>query len=480
VNHVLKDRYLAKLARLGQLSFEARLKGLFDPGTCELINVLDWDAAWKQAVTTARGLVHGRPCLAYATNFLVDGGTVGATEASTIVALLGLAARERLPVVALLHSNGARVTERYDAMAGNGMLFKEMTRLSGVVPQLAACMGLCLGVAAYLAALADLNWMVAEHSHAATTSPAVIRLATGQQVKWDELGGARMHASQSGFAHFVAQHEAACLADIRRVLGLLGCDRPFEAPATVAIEALVPRAPSIPYDVRTLIDAIVDHASFQEVHKDWGQSLVCGLAQLGGRPIGVLANQSSVRSGVLDTQSLRKASRFAQLCNAWGFALVYLVDVPGLMVSMEEEQAGILDAGAIFFHAVDTDVPRIAVVIRKCYGGAFVMMQARQAGGDRVYAYPNAQIGIAGPEVTFAIVHGKEHLTHSEPKDFRNASIQALRQVPTDAEAALAAGLVDRIIEPSETRAVLIDTLAEIGPSPTRIRHPRKHPNLPV
>jgi acetyl-CoA carboxylase carboxyltransferase component len=236
----------------------------------------------------------------------------------------------------------------------------------------------------------------------------------------------------------------------------------------------------VPFEIRTLIHAIVDQASFQEVHENWGKSLVCGFAQIGGRAIGVLANQSRVRGGVLDVQSLRKGSRFARLCNAWGFALVYLVDVPGLMVSMEEEQSGILDAGAIFFHAVDTDVPRIAVVVRKCYGGAFVMMQARQAGGDRVLAYPDAQIGIAGPEVTFAIVHGKEHLTHAEPNDFRDASIKALRQVPTDAEAALAAGLVDRIIEPAQTRAVLIETLAEIGVSLPRMRHPRKHPNLPV
>lgn len=508
-----RDRYLAKLRRLGHLSFQERLEALFDPGSCRLVEPGTWDAAWEEAVVTATGLVAGRPAHAYATNFLVDEGTLGEAEALRVVRILQRAVETGAPVVALLQSNGARVSERYSALAGNARLFAQVTRMSGTVPQIAACLGLCLGVAAYLASLADFAWMIPGQSYTATTSPAVIKVATGQSVSLEDLGGAALHASASGVAHFTARDERACIAGIRDLLGFLAPRRnavaptsellappiatalaPASAPATTPATApappaaapsldpadVIPASPSVPFDIRRLLEAVFDTGSFLEVHEAWAQSIVTGFARLGGRPIALVANQSRVNSGAIDTGAARKASRFVQTADAYGLPLIYFVDVPGIMVSTQEERAGILDAGGILFHAVDTTVPRLAVVVRKCFGGAFVMLQARQAGGDRVFAYPGAQIGIAGPEATFAILHGKEHQMHPDASRFKKDTLSVIRTVPTDAAEARKAGIVDRIIEPRATREELIAALAEIGERPRRERISRPHPVLQV
>ncbi len=473
----MKARYLTKLKRLGQLSFEDRLKALFDEGSLALLNAPNWDEAWKQAVVTAEGTVEGRPALAYASNYLVEEGTLGIAETRSIITLLERASRKRLPVVALLQSNGARVSEGYGSLGGNAELFLSLTRHSGVAPQLTACMGLCSGVPAYIAALADLVWMIPGESYTFTTSPSVIRVATGQRVNLNELGGASMHAAKSGVAHFLADDDASCIAELRSMLGYLSRDRREPVPPSGAeIEAVVPKSPFVPYDVRGLIEAIFDGGSFMEVHRSWGEPIVVGVARLDGHPVGLVANQSKVRGGALDVEAIRKASRFVRLCDAHGLPLFYLVDVPGIMVSVEQEQAAILSAGGVLFHAVDTDVPRIALIVRKCFGGAFVMLQAKQAGGDRVLAYPTAQIGIAGAEASFAILHGKEFLTHEAPDAFRKEALEGLRRVPSDAYAAQRAGIVDAVIDPRHTRRELITSLEALQAAPARIRPPRRSP----
>ncbi|MBM3271138.1 MAG: hypothetical protein FJZ01_26195 [Candidatus Sericytochromatia bacterium] len=464
------DRYLAKLRRLGQLSSRERLEGLFDPGTCRPLDPAPWD--WDAAVHTAEGAVAGAPAFAYASNFFAREGTISEPEVASITALLARAAAARAPVVALLHSNGARVEDRYAALGANAELFKAVTRLSGVVPQVAACMGLSLGVAAYLAALADFVWMIPGQSFAATTSPNVVRVATGQATSLEGLGGAAMHAGGSGFAHFTAPDERACLAGIRDLLGYVAGSRPAADPPEA--DPALPASPYVPYDIRRLILTVFD--DFLEVHALWAQNLVVGLARLAGRPVGVVANQSAVRGGAIDATAARKASRFIQTADSHGLPLIYLVDVPGIMVSAQEEQAGILDAGGVLFHSVDTAVPRVAVVVRKCFGGAFVMLQARQAGGDRVFAYPGSEIGIAGPEATFAILHGKEYQVHEEAERFKAATLGMIREVPAGARQALEAGIVDAIIDPAETREALIAALAEIG-TPARPSLPRIHPD---
>jgi acetyl-CoA carboxylase carboxyltransferase component len=476
----LRDRYLAKLKRLGQLSFEDRLKALFDPGTLELLSHPDWDAAWTSALVTARGQVGGQWVYAYASNFVIEEGTIGEAEADAIIAVLDAACRARRPVVSLLQSNGARVSERYASLGANAKLFLAVTRVSGVVPQIAAGMGLCLGVAAYLTSLADYAWMIPGKTYASTTSPAVIKVATGQTVAFEALGGADMHATTSGVAHFLAKDDGEVIAGIRDLLGYLdGRMVPGDAPEA-DLESIIPSSPYVPYDVHDLITGVFDQDSFLEVHASWGQSLVVGFARLDGRPVGVLANQSKVRSGTIDTEAARKGARFLQGADLAGLPRVYLVDVPGIMVSAEQEQKGILDAGAMLFQAIDTDSPRISVVVRKCFGGAFVMMQAKQGGGDRVFAYPTAQIGIAGAEATFAILHGKEYQTHEDAGSFRKETLELIRKIPSDAYAAQEAGLVDQVISKRQTREKLIEAVREFPGALKRDRWPRRHRNWQV
>lgn len=479
-----RARYRTKLGRLGQQAFDDRLEALFDPGSWRYLNAAGADAAWELAVVTAEGRVNGIPCAAWATNFAVQDGTLGPAETADVVSLVEHATEKGLPVVALLQSNGARVADGHGALLGNAELFWAITRASGVVPQITACLGLCAGVPAYVAGLSDVVFMVEGGSHVFTTSPAVIKAATGRKVGLDELGGAAMHASTSGVCHRLVSSEETAIAEIRSLLDLLR--RPVTEPKPAAVDAaalaaIVPAAPHVPYDVRKLLAGLVDGGAFFELHAGWGTTAVVGFGRLEGRTVGFVANQPSVRSGCIEVESARKASRFVQVCDSFGVPLVYVVDVPGIMVSPQQEQAGVLTAGATFFHAVDTEVPRVALVTRKCFGGAFVMLQARRAGGDRVLAYPQARIGVTGPEAAFAILHGKEALTHAEPQDFRREALAALREAPVEAEAALASGIVDAIVSPSETRAKLSAAIAEaLAEGPRRRARPaRRHPNLP-
>lgn len=475
-----RARYEAKLARLGQRSFQGRLEALLDPGSIKLMNAPDWDAAWDQATTTVTGTIAGKAVYAYATNFLVDGGTLGHVECHAIASLHDRAAREGAPIAALLHSNGARVAEHHQALAANAVMFKAITRASGASPMVAVCTGLALGSAAYMAALADFCWMVEGGSWAATTSPAVVKVATGQAPSLDELGAASLHARHSGVAHFLAASEQAAIAGARSQLALLAGPTEAQAPDGPPPELAVPADPRLTYDMRKLIHGLVDADSFLESHTHWARGVVTGFARFEGRPVGIIANQPKVKSGVLDAENCRKAARFAQAADAWGLPLVYLVDVPGIMVSAHEERRGVLDAGAVFFHAVDTDVPRISVVVRKCFGGSFVMLQARQAGGDCVMAWPDAQIGIAGPEVAFAIMHGKEALTHADAGAFKAGMVEALTRTPTDAESAREAGLIDAVVQPADTRRAIADALSRFPRLLDRDRPPRRRAVMQV
>lgn len=475
-----RARWEAKLKRLGQVSFQGRLEALLDPGSVELLNAPDWDAAWDLATTTVKGTIAGKPVYAYATNFLVQEGTLGHAECHAIAELHDRAAREGAPIAALLHSNGARVAEHHKALAANAVMFKAITRASGASPMVAVCTGLALGSAAYMAALADFCWMVEGGSWAATTSPAVVKVATGQAPSLDELGAASLHAKQSGVAHFLADSEQAAIAGARAQLALLAGPAQPQAPDGPPPDQAVPQDPRLTYDMRKLIAGVVDAGSFLESHAHWAKGVVTGFARLDGRAVGIVANQPKVKSGVLDAENCRKAARFAQAADAWGLPLVYLVDVPGIMVAVHEERRGVLDAGAVFFHAVDTDVPRVSVVVRKCFGGSFVMLQARQAGGDRVMAWPGAQIGIAGPEVAFAIMHGKQALTHQDAGAFKAGMVEELQRTPTDAESAREAGLIDAVIRPEDTRREIAEALGTFPRLIERDRPPKRRAVMQV
>lgn len=487
-----------RLARMGHLTARARLERLFDPGTFSewggLVTHqsrdfgLDSEHPYGDGVITGQGRVDGRLVFAYAQDYAVMEGTTGASGAKKVCDLLDRAASVGAPVVSLLHSNGARVQEGFGMLEGITALFYRIVRYSGVVPQLTAVMGVCAGVPAYMAALNDLCFMVDDTSFAMVTSPAVVKVATGESVGLAELGGAEMHAATSGFAHARFPDEAACIEGLREALSYLPANNAAEAPRLAARppasppdwDSLVPEDPYAPFDMRTLVHGVLDGGAFHELHAAFGPSALVGFGRIEGRPVGVVANQPLVQGGALDTRASRKIARFVRLCDAYNLPLVFLVDVPGFLPGREQEQAGILLNGAMVISAFETDVPRISLVVRKCYGGAYVMLNSKACGGDLVLAYPHARIGATGAEAAFEMLHRRAARQAEDPAAFKAEKIAEFREFYESVYAAAAHGVVDRVIRPADTRRELADALAVFETKRVLGRPPKRLCNIPL
>ncbi|HEY9721513.1 MAG TPA: carboxyl transferase domain-containing protein, partial [Oscillatoriaceae cyanobacterium] len=433
------------------------------------------------------GEVNGRPVFAYSQDYAVLDGTTGAMQAKKICDLLDRAVSVGAPVVSLLHSNGARVQEGFPMLEGITAMFQRIVRTSGVVPQIAAVMGVAAGVPAYMAALNDWCLMVDDTAFAMVTSPAVVKVATGEEVSLAELAGAEMHSQTSGFAHRRFADDDACLEGIRELLGYLPSNNAAEVPTLPARPApspdwhrLVPEDPYAPFDIRALIGAVVDGGQLFEIHPEYGASAVVGFARIEGRSVGVVANQPMVSGGAITSQAARKIARFVRSCDAYNVPLVYFVDVPGFQPGREQEQAGILLHGAMVLSAFDTDVPRIAVVVRKCYGGAYVMLNSKACGGDLVLAYPQARIAATGAEAAFEMLYRKEARQAADPAAFRAERIAEFREHHESVYAAAAHGVVDRVILPQDTRAELAQALALFSTKRVLGRAPKRLANLPL
>lgn len=449
--------------RHGAMSARERMEAFFDAGT-----FVEWGAevepvpqsfgpqptdARGDGVIAGIGEVDGRITFAYAMDFSVLEGTLGERGAQKIVDLMDRAVDAGAPLVAMLHSNGARLSEGVGSLEGATAVFHRYIVYSGRIPLVAVAMGFCSGFPAYLASLSDVVIMVERSSFLVTTSPAVIRAATGQSVRLPELGGAKTHAEISGVAHRTAPNEADALAQTREVLSYLDarCTRPARSPLGPMPE--LPKHPAHAYDVVPHIQGLADGGDFCELWPRWAKNVVTGFIRLGGRSVGVIANQPAVDCGAVTTRSARKMTRFVKLCDAFGLPLVFLVDVPGILPGVEPEHDGILIEGANFYKALNTDVPRLTVVTRKCYGGAYGLLNSKQGGGSVVFAYPQAKIGVAGAEIAMQILGGKDDESALE----RLGAEWAERG--SSALAAAQRGIVDRIIEPRHTRDELLGAL---------------------
>ncbi|MBM3267957.1 MAG: methylmalonyl-CoA carboxyltransferase [Candidatus Sericytochromatia bacterium] len=458
-------------ARHGALTARERLEYLLDRDTFH-----EWGAhvepapqlfgdqpadAQGDAVIAGFGTVGSRTVFAFAQDFSVLEGTLGQRGAEKIVNLLDRAADAGAPVVGLLHSNGARLSEGIASLEASTQVFQRYIAYSGRMPILAIAMGFCSGFPAYLASLSDLVIMVDRTSFLVTTSPAIIRSATGQRVGLQELGGARMHGDTSGVAHLTAPTEEAALALARDVIGYLGgAQGPPEAPHQPIPD--LPDNLAEPYDVKPLIGAIADGSRFLELWPRWARNVVTGFARLGGRPIGIVANQPLVEAGAVTVQSARKMSRFVRLCDRFGLPLLFLVDVPGILPGVEAEHGGILVEGAAFYRALLTEVPRLTLVTRKCYGGAYGLMNSKQGLGAMVLAYPDARIGVMGADVASQILgdgNGKsEEIARAWQIHGESARVAAQR------------GIVDRLVTPAETRAELLAAFSIFPPASPQSR----------
>ena len=451
-----------------------RLELLCDPGSLDVIrssvrsNRIGALAHPGDGVVAGLGRVDGRPIACYAQDARFLGGSLGEAQAETIDRLLQLAGRSRLPVVSVVESGGARMQEGTAALCGYGRIFRQNVLLSGVVPQISVIAGLAAGGGCYSPALTDFVVMT-EGAAMFLTGPAVVRDVAGEEVGALELGGRLVH-ERNGVCDFVAPGDGAAVNLARDLLGYLPQHARGVLPQVAAAPPqlsdpgeCVPRSPRRVYDVRSVSDGIVDAGSLLEVAPRWARSVVTAFARIDGLPVGLIANQPRYLGGVLDTESSQKAARFVSSCDAFGLPLLVLVDTPGFMPGLRQERAGVIRFGASLVRAfAAATVPRVTVVLRKAYGGAFIAMNSRDLGADLVFAWPQAEIGVMGAQPAIGIIHRRELAAAEDPVARQQALSAAYAEKHLGADVAAAGGFIDEVIEPAETRARVAGAFAAL------------------
>jgi propionyl-CoA carboxylase beta chain len=403
---------------------------------------------------------------------------------------MDLALKYGCPVVGINDSGGARIQEGVVSLGGYAEIFWRNVQASGVVPQISLVMGPCAGGAVYSPAITDFVFMVKETSYMFITGPEVVKTVTGEEVTFEELGGASTHAAKSGVAHFAADNEETCLEDARYLLSFLpqnNVDAPpyFEPSDPIGredaeLDSIVPDEPTKPYDMRGVIERVVDDGEFLEVHQLWAENLVCGFARLGGHPVGVVANNPRALAGTLDIDSSVKGARFVRFCDAFNLPLLTFVDVPGFLPGTAQEWGGIIRHGAKLLYAYsEATVPKLAVITRKAYGGAYDVMSSKHIRADFNFAWPTAEVAVMGPEGAVGIVFRKEIEEAADPSAKREELIAEYREQFANPYTAAERGYVDDVIEPRRTRPVLIDAL-KTAITKREKRPPRKHGNIPL
>ncbi len=490
---------VARQHAAGKRTARERLAELFDPGSFVELGLhvrhrardfgMERRDVPADAVVTGFGTVDGRTVYAYAQDFMALGGSLGEMHARKIVRVQDLALEAGCPLVAINDSGGARIHEGIDALDGYAHIFRRNVLASGVVPQLAVILGPCAGGAVYSPALTDFVFMVSGVSQMYITGPDVVRAVLGESLTHEELGGAAVHSARSGVCHFLDTDEARCLERVRTLLGYLPAnnleDPPQLDPApgcgpVEALRAVVPAEANRQYDMRQVIDGILDPDSFLEVHAGWAQNALVGLGRLGGRPMGVVANQPRMLAGCLDIASSEKIARFVRTCDAFNLPLVTLVDTPGYLPGTDQEHGGIIRHGAKVLYAyAEATVPKVSVVVRKAYGGAYIAMCSRGLGADFAAAWPGAEIAVMGPEPACNIIFRREIAADSDPEGARARLVAEYRETFAHPYVAAARGYVDAVLDPADTRSWLRRTL-DAAVHKRQDPPARKHGNLPL
>jgi propionyl-CoA carboxylase beta chain len=445
---------------------------------------------YGDAVVTGYGTIFGRKVFVFSQDFTVFGGSLSEVFAEKICKIMDQAAKYGCPVIGINDSGGARIQEGVVSLAGYAEIFWRNVQSSGVIPQLSLIMGPCAGGAVYSPAMTDFVLMVEGTSYMFITGPDVVKTVTGEEVSFEELGGAATHASRSGVAHFISPDEEACLDDARYLLSFLpqnNLDPPPYAEPTDPVDreepeldSIVPDDPAKPYDIKDVIGRVVDDGHFLEVHERWAENIVCGFARLGGHSVGIVGNQPRALAGVLDIDSSVKAGRFVRFCDAFNIPLVTFVDVPGFLPGTAQEWGGIIRHGAKLLYAyAEATVPKLALITRKAYGGAYDVMSSKHIRADFNFAWPTAEVAVMGPEGAVNIVFRKEIAEADDPEARRAELIAEYRERFANPYSAAERGYVDDVIEPRRTRPVLIDAL-ETTLTKREPRPQRKHGNIPL
>ena len=442
------------------------------------------------AVVTGWGTVDGRTVFIFAEDFTAFGGSLGEVVADKICKIMDLAMETGAPLVGLKDSGGARIQEGVAALDGYGRIFERNVRASGVIPQISVIMGPCAGGAVYSPAITDFVYQVAETSHLFITGPDVIKAVTGEEVSFEDLGGAYAHATNSGVTHFVAADERAAMEEVRYLLSFLPQNNlevpPFFTPVDQQdrqdedLTTIIPDSPNQPYDMVELVTRIVDDGEFYEVHEHFATNLIVGLARLDGYTIGIVGNQPSQLAGTLDIQASEKGARFVRFCDAFNIPLVTFVDVPGFLPGVDQEHGGIIRHGAKLLYAfAEATVPRITVITRKAYGGAYVVMNSRGVRADIVYAWPTAEIAVMGAQGAVNVIHRRDIAASDDPDGERTRLIDDYEERFANPYVAAERGFVDDVIEPRATRPHLIRSLDMLR-SKREAMPPKKHGNIPL
>jgi propionyl-CoA carboxylase beta chain len=441
-------------------------------------------------VVTGHGRIDGRLVFVFSQDFTVFGGSLSEAYAGKICKVMDLAMKVGAPIIGLNDSGGARIQEGVVSLGGYADIFLRNTLASGVVPQLSVVMGPCAGGAVYSPAITDFTVMVEGTSYMFVTGPSVVKAVTHEEVDAELLGGATTHTTRSGVAHLAAHDEASALEAVRRILGQLPQNnlgepprRPTDDPADradTALDAIVPDDPSRPYDMHRVIEAIVDDAAFLEIQPGWAPNIITGFAHLGGRSVGIVAQQPAVLAGALDIDASTKAARFVRTCDCFNVPLVTFVDVPGFLPGVAQEHGGIIRHGAkLLFAYCEATVPKLTVITRKAYGGAYDVMSSKHVRGDINLAWPTAEIAVMGAEGAVGILHGDEIAAAAEPGAERARLVEDYEERFANPYIAAARGYVDDVIRPSETRSRLIGALEMLADK--RDTNPRKkHGNIPL
>ncbi|MCS7011840.1 MAG: acyl-CoA carboxylase subunit beta [Anaerolineales bacterium] len=484
----------------GKKTARERLELLLDPGSFHEIGMfvthratgmgMEKSYPLTDGVITGWGKIEGRIVYVFAQDFTILGGSVGEAHGRKIARLIEFARQNGAPVIGLNDSGGARIQEGVDALAGYGEIFHQNVQSSGVIPQISIILGPCAGGAVYSPAITDFVFMVEKTAHMFITGPEVVKAVTHQDVTFDDLGGAHVHRTQSGVAHFTAPDEETLLMTVRWLVSYLPPNNLTPPPwqpsqddpqrLTPELADMVPLDPQQPYDVRQVITTLVDNGEFLEVQEDYATNLVVGFARLDGHPVGIVANQPLSLAGVLDINASDKGARFIRFCDAFHIPLVTLVDTPGFLPGLEQEQGGIIRHGAKMAYAYsEATVPKVSLILRKAYGGAYIVMSSKHLRGDINFAWPNAEIAVMGPEGAVNIVYGREIASSPDPQARRQELIADYRARTATPLVAASRGYLDDIIDPAETRFRIIAALEALRekrtPTPSR-----KHGNIPL
>ena len=485
---------------IGKLTARERVELLLDAGTFEEIGMLvthrstDFGMGSKKylgdGVVTGYGYIDGRLVYVFSQDFTVFGGALSETFAEKVCKVMDLAMKNGAPLIGLNDSGGARIQEGVASLGGYADIFYRNVQSSGVIPQISAIMGPCAGGAVYSPAMTDFTLMVANTSYMFVTGPNVVKTVTQEDVTSEELGGASVHSAKSGVTHINAENEIACIHKIRKLLSYMpqNCEEdapiyPYETQGSEIREVLnqiIPDSPNQPYDMRDIIDGIVDSSSFFEIHKDYAENIVVGFARLAGRSVGIVANQPAYLAGVLDINSSRKAARFTRFCDSFNIPLLVLVDVPGFLPGTDQEWNGVIIHGAkLLFALSEATVPKITVITRKAYGGAYDVMNSKHIGADFNFAWPSAEIAVMGPKGAAQIIFKSEIEAAEDPEAKLQEKVDEYTKTFANPYRAASRGFIDEIIEPKETRLKLIKAFKSTENKVVSMPK-KKHGNIPL